>query len=99
MADKETSKIIEEQGKVASLTEHEGWPLVERMLMEKIERYYDTRNVKGKNATEKGKALEIRSAVAEEMLAWLQDIRGVVSTYEFNKQFKERETYIVRESA
>lgn len=95
--DKETSAIIQSQEKVYHLTEHEGWPLVKQMLMERIDEFYDTRNVVGKNATEKGKSLEIRTAVAKEMYAWLADIDGSVNAYATNRTLKEKESYILRE--
>ena len=99
--DNDTKKLLTEQEKIKSLTEHEGWPLVRSKFLNKVGELLNLSTINILNtATQINYMNEIgmRQMAAARLVEILNDIQGTAEQFDANSALTEEisESYIIR---
>lgn len=98
--DRETRELLTEQEKIKLLTQHEGWGIVKKMLMEKVAGLLNISDMNPKEPLGGSLIAEIgiRQGAATKIIEILNDVQGTADQFDANESLTQQveNSYIIR---
>jgi len=90
--DNDTKKVLSDQEKIKRLTEHEGWPIVEKLLLNKAAELLNMSGVNVQNPLGGNLVAEIgmRQLASARILEVLADVKGTAEQFSANQSLTEQ---------
>lgn len=94
--DKDTLNVLSEGETLKFLTEHSGWGIARRKLMDKIIDLQSIKNIRASSPEEVVADIKARNAAVDILMEWLKEIEGAADQYAANKVVLEETDVFIR---